>query len=105
VEKGIERSWAIDLAFGLPKNKKGNNGFIIAVERLSRWIEVQAIKDKSSTTVARFIYEDIIARHGVPENIGSDQGREFLDEVQILLETYGITHITTSAFPILKRMD
>jgi hypothetical protein len=78
VEKGIGRSWAIDLAFGLPKTKKGNNGFIIAVERLSRWIEVRAIKDKSSTTVTRFIYEDIIARHGVPKNINSDQVVNFL---------------------------
>lgn len=60
VEKGLGRSWAIDLTFGFPKTARGNHGFIVAIERLSRWIEVEPVSGKSPAIVARFILKEII---------------------------------------------
>lgn len=37
--------------------------------------------DKTAESVAKFLYDDIICRHGCPEIQISDQGREFLNKL------------------------
>lgn len=37
--------------------------------------------DKTAESVAKFLYDDIICRHGCPEIQISDQGREFINKL------------------------
>jgi len=46
-----------------------------------KWPEAKAIKNAKAETVAKFIYEEIICRHGVPEEMLSDRGTSFLNQV------------------------
>jgi len=53
------------------------NGFryvAVVIDYFSKWRESRPLTD---VTVARFIYDEIICRHGCPKLEISDQGREF----------------------------
>ncbi len=46
----------------------------------SKWIEAFPISDKSAKSVAKALYA-CYCRHGSPNSIITDQGREFVNEV------------------------
>ena len=66
---------------GLPTTKRGNKFILVVKCPLTRATEVFALPDKSAFTVARCIVENIYCRHGAPNVIMSDQGKEFVNEV------------------------
>lgn len=51
----------------------------VAICYFSKWCEAKPLKDKTAESVAKFIYDEIICRHGCPEIQISDQGREFVN--------------------------
>ena len=53
---------------------KGYNYIITAVDYLSKYCEMWALKEKSAKEVAKFIYEDLICRWGCSEYHITDQG-------------------------------
>jgi len=69
------------------------------VDFFTKWIEGIAVEDANAQTITKFIYSDIICRHGVPKQIMSDRGMEFLNElVEEMERTYHIKHIRTTAY-------
>ena len=58
----------------------GFKHLIVCVDYFSKWSEAKAVKDKSTPTVAKFLYE-IICRHGCMRIQINDQGKEFENEV------------------------
>ncbi|CAG8704610.1 27017_t:CDS:2 [Dentiscutata erythropus] len=67
----------IDIIGPLPPTKIGNKYIVVATEYLTRWPEARAMSDTSAPSVASFIIEDIICRHGSPRELLSDQGKHF----------------------------
>jgi hypothetical protein len=94
----IFRRVHIDMLGPMPKTERGNKWVCIAVDSLSKWPFAKATVDKSSGTTAHFLLENIIAEHGVPSEVVSDRGAEFLGEFSSLLEKCGITHRMTSSY-------
>ena len=83
----------------LPKTLKGNRYVIVAVDYFTKWAEATAVEEADAQTVVRFIHTDIITRHGVPKEITSDRGTEFLNQlVEEFERTYKIKHIRTTAY-------
>ena len=87
----------VDLVGPLPKSKAGNKYIVVAMDYLSKWPEAHAIPDKTSKTVANFFLKDVIARHGCPKEVLTDNGGEFLGHFDSLLQQYHIDHRFTSA--------
>jgi hypothetical protein len=54
---------------------------IVAIDLTSRWIETRALVDKSEKSIAKFLIEEIFLRHGAPNEIVSDQGRELIGKI------------------------
>ena len=78
---------------------KGYNYIITAVDYLSKYCKMWALKEKSVKEVAKFIYEDLICRWGCSEYHITDQGREFVNAINTnLLEMCGTKQRITSAF-------
>ena len=78
---------------------RGYNYIITAVDYLSKYCKMRALKEKSAKEVANFIYEDLICRWGCSEYHIMDQGREFVNSINTnLLEMCGTKQRITSAF-------
>ena len=89
----------IDIKGPLPVTSNGNRYIVIAMDYFSKWPEAKAIPNMKAETVAKFIYEDIICRHGVPQEILSDRGTSFVNKIiSELCQNYQTKHRLTSAY-------
>lgn len=89
----------IDLVGPLPITQQNNRYIIVATEYLTRWPEARAVPDATAETLAKFIFEEIVCRHGTPKVILSDQGRNFIsDMIRILCERFLIKHKFSSPY-------
>ena len=89
----------IDLVGPLPITTQNNRYIIVATDYLTRWPEAKAVPDAGAETLARFIFEEIVCRHGVPKIILSDNGKNFIsDVVKVLCEKFLIKHIFSSPY-------
>jgi hypothetical protein len=77
-----------------PLGKKTGARYIITmIEYLTRWAEARAVKEYSATTVAYFIFDDIITIFGCPKILMSDQGTHFINKiVKALTEEFAFHH-------------
>ena len=67
-------------------------------DSFSKWPEAKPLKDKTAIGVADFLYE-LLTRYGVAEVIISDQGREFVNQInEELFRLTGTDHRISSAY-------
>jgi hypothetical protein len=98
VGRAFERI-GIDLVGPLQITQQNNRYIIVATDYLTRWPEARAVPDAGAETLAKFIFEEIVCRHGVPKIILSDNGKNFISEtVRILCEKFLIKHIFSSPY-------
>lgn len=74
--------WVIDFVGPIqpPRKKMGVWYIITMTEYLTKWAEVQPMKDCIGTTVAKFIFEYVLTRFGCPKILMSDHSTHFLNE-------------------------
>ena len=87
----------VDVVY-MPPTSNGYGFIVFARDDLSGWVEGRAIKSANSESVAKFLYEDVICRHGCPQRIVLDGGKENLDLTKDLLEHYRIKRLDISAY-------
>ena len=71
--------------------------FIIAIDKLTKWVEVALIVNQSALTIAKFILNNIILKYGYLQQILTDNSINFTASILPLLNklmSIGI-HITT----------
>ena len=89
----------IDLVGPLPITTCNNRYIIVATDYLTRWPEAQAVPDAGALTLAKFIFTEIVCRHGIPKIILSDQGSNFRsDMIKALCENFLIRHKFSSPY-------
>ena len=81
----------------MPKSN-GYRYIVFARDDFSGWLEGRPLTSATASTVAKFLYEEVITRHGCPENIVFDGGAENRGEVETLLRALGISRIRISAY-------
>ena len=70
--------------------------YIIVVDYYSRYIETMLLKDMRSITIISSL-KSIFARHGIPENMISDNGTQYSsEEFKEFSKTYKFKHLTSS---------
>ncbi|XP_042423027.1 uncharacterized protein LOC122010572 [Zingiber officinale] len=74
---------------------------LLAVDYVSKWVEVIPTRTDDSSVVVSFVTSHIFCRFGVPRAIISDQGSHFCNRhMKALLHKYGVTHkVSTSYHP------
>ena len=92
---GINSLWQCDLT-DLPQLAKFNNGhryILLQIDVFSRKANAQLLKTKSGKEVSAG-FKTILQQEGIPEQLQTDRGKEFLNsEFQSLLKTHNIHHI------------
>jgi hypothetical protein len=67
--------------YGPQKTSRSGKSKSWAIDPLSKYFEMVAIPDKTTTMVASAIFSRWLCRHGLPLNIVSDGGKEFCNQV------------------------
>ena len=83
----------------LPRSYDVNQYAVVFVDYLTKWPEVFPTKDQTALTIARLLVDQIVARHGVPSDLLSDRGANFLSHLmQELCHLMGIHKVNTTAY-------
>ena len=61
----------------LPETDNGNRFVLVIGDYWTKWMEAYPIPDHTASTVASVLVYQFISRFGIPQQIHSDQGREF----------------------------
>jgi hypothetical protein len=89
----------IDIVGPLKPTTMGKRYIVVATDYFTKWPEARAIEKADAKTVAWFLYDEIICRHGCPREILSDRGAVFVGQIVTnLIEIMGIHRRLTSAY-------
>ena len=78
-----------------------SNGFSYITQvrcSLSAWPEYRMLRTENAIGIAKFIFEDILCRHGAIEAIVTDNGALYIAALEVLRHRYGINHICISPY-------
>lgn len=88
----------VDLVGPLPVSE-GMSYLFTVVDRFTRWPEAIPMPDTRTETCARALLRHWIARFGIPQNIASDRGPQFLSDLwRDLNQLLGTQHSPTTAY-------
>jgi transposase InsO family protein len=83
----------------LPSTKRRNRYILVVMDYFTKWPEAKATK-RDTAEVVKFLYKDIIYRHGCSQVIISNRGTYFNKVVQLLMDKFNIEHkLSTSYHP------
>ena len=95
---GPRVEWSLDLVttLGPPNTQKMH--LFAAICCYSKFCVLRLIPDRTSTTVANVLKNDVIAVFGTPAVVRTDNGTEFAGATSALLSAYRIRHHHTSPY-------
>ena len=77
----------------------GNKYAVVFMDYLTKWPEVFAVPDQTAHTIAQLLVEHVISRHGVPAQLLSDRGPNFLSGLlKETCELMGIHRLNTTSY-------
>jgi hypothetical protein len=68
---------AVDIAGPLTMTTSGNRYICVAMDYFTKWPEAYAIPNQEATTIASILVDQFFSRFGMPNELHSDQGRNF----------------------------
>ncbi|GKB74964.1 reverse transcriptase domain-containing protein [Tanacetum coccineum] len=79
-------------------SSRGKKYILVAVEYLSKWVEVKVLPTNDARVVCKFL-KSLFAQFGVPRAIISDRGTHFCnDQFAKVMLKYGVTHRLSTAY-------
>ena len=100
----------MDIVGPLPESH-GHSYLLTATDRFTRWLEAIPIPNMETSTVARAYLQNWVARFGIPRQMTSDRGRQFISELWSAMSNLLGTelHHTTAYHPqangLIERSD
>ena len=90
---------ATDIMGPFPKSATGNTHILVVSDYFTRWAEAYAIPNLEAATIAKKLTKEFILRFGPPEQLHSDQGRNFESRVITeLCKLLGIAKTRTTPY-------
>ena len=94
----------VDILGPFPLTDGGNRYVLVAMDYFTKWPEAYAVPDQSAITTAERLVCEMFCRFGVPEELHSDQGRNF--EAQVFAGVCKLMGVTkTRTTPLHPQSD
>ncbi|CAM8997431.1 unnamed protein product [Rhodiola kirilowii] len=75
-------AWGLDVVGPInPKASNGHTYILAATDYFSKWAEAVTLREVKKENVVEFITKHIIYRHGVPQRIVTDNGKQFSNKL------------------------
>ncbi len=89
----------MDIAGPLPLSRHGNRYFLVVVDVFSGWLELMPLADVRATTVLDVFRTQWCDRYGIPDQLVTDRGGQFIGrQAMDLFSQLGINKRTTSSY-------
>nr|GEZ11793.1 reverse transcriptase domain-containing protein [Tanacetum cinerariifolium] len=89
--------WGIDFMGPFPSSE-GNKYILVAVDKLSKWVEAKALPTNDARVVVKFL-KSLFFQFRTPKAIISDRGTHFCnDQFSRVMSKYGVTHHLSTAY-------
>ena len=72
---------AVDILGPLLESDTGNSYILVATDYFTRWVEAYPIPNQEAVTLAKKLTDELFFRFGPPDQLHSDQGRQFESEL------------------------
>ena len=90
---------SVDIMGPLPATQDGCKYVLVAADHFTRWVEVYPIKNQEAQTVSRKLIDEMFCRFSPPEQLHSDQGRQFeSDLIAEICNMLGIKKTRTTPY-------
>ena len=90
---------ALDILGPLPVTESGNKYVLVIGDYFTKWMEAIPIPDQTAVTVAKAFVGEFVCRYGMPLELHSDQGSNFMSQVFTeSLRVLGITQTRTCGY-------
>ena len=66
--------WGIDFVGPIEPPSEGKSYILVCTDYVTKWAEEKPMKHPHDNNVAKFLYEFIFTRFGIPRELQSDQG-------------------------------
>ncbi|GJZ50206.1 reverse transcriptase domain-containing protein [Tanacetum coccineum] len=73
--------WGIDIAGPFPKGPGKVKFLIVAIDYFTKWIEAKPVVTITGNQIKKFMWDNIVCRFGLLEEIISDNGKQFRDNL------------------------
>lgn len=101
-KKTVEQPWdtiAADVMGPFPRSKEGFVYVLIIQDLYTKWIEIQALKKSTGSTISRALIDLVFSRWGTPRVLLTDNGTEFVNkDMKSLATEYGYRQLTTPLY-------
>ena len=98
----VRQPWeqvTLDLVGPLPRSTNGHIWLLNMQDRFSKWVEMVPLRQATGEAVTRALRDQVVYRHGCPDTVISDNGRQFCSRsFRALLQDHGIRHRTTPVY-------
>ena len=89
----------LDFIGPLPMSKSGNTFALVAKDALSKWPEVFGTPECTAAMTAEYLVDEIICRYGSIQELVSDRGHEFINQViKEVCKLFKIKHLSTTPY-------
>jgi hypothetical protein len=75
--------WGVDFVDCNPTSARGHQHIIVAIDYFTKWAEAMPTVKSDGKTAAFFVFNQIIARFGIPIEIVTDHGSHFHNEMMV----------------------
>ncbi|XP_071712900.1 uncharacterized protein [Rutidosis leptorrhynchoides] len=71
--------WEIDIVGPFPRSVGNAKFLVVAIDFFSKWVEAKVLAKITGENIKKFVWNDIVCRYGLPNEIVSDNGKQFAD--------------------------
>ena len=91
--------WDLDFVGRITPLSKKKRYILVCTDYVTKWVEAKALYQANEQSIIDFLFEEIFTHFGVPREIMTDQGTQFMSNmVKTIIQKYHIRHKVSTPY-------